>query len=319
VPIDGSAAPVRLVPGVSLPAPETQNFLLSPDGTRVVFERPIGTNGTRRELYSVPTAGGPAVKLNGPFVGGGTVSTADEPLVEISPDSSRVVYQADQDVRFQYEIYSAPIDGSAVPVKLNLALGGEPDVVGFRISPDSARVVYVGDQVTDGVFELFVVPLDGSSPAQKLNGALVSGGSLADSMASFRISPDSTRALYRADELVDTVAELFVVPLDLSQPPVRVSGPLVAGGDVTASFEFSHDGRQVLYVADEFQDQSLELIARPLGTLQGSKRLSGPTSGPFIEFSLSPSGQRVMYRAYQDLPNVEELFLSFVTRPYRPF
>ena len=55
------------------------------------------------ELYSVPL-GGPAVagvKLNGALVAGGNVSGVHQ----FSPDSSRVVYRADQDTDEVFELY----------------------------------------------------------------------------------------------------------------------------------------------------------------------------------------------------------------------
>ena len=62
------------------------------------------------ELYSVPL-GGPAaagVKLNGAMVTGGYVHN-----FLISPDSSRVVYLADQQTDNVYELYSVPLGGPA--------------------------------------------------------------------------------------------------------------------------------------------------------------------------------------------------------------
>ncbi len=55
------------------------------------------------ELYSVPI-GGPAtagIKLNGTLVAGGDVS----PGFQISPDSGRVLYIADQDTDNVFELY----------------------------------------------------------------------------------------------------------------------------------------------------------------------------------------------------------------------
>ena len=95
---------------------------------------------TVSELYSVPI-GGPAaagLKLNGAMVAGGNVG-----LFLISPDSSRVVYWADQQTATVFELYSVPLGGpAAAGVKLNGALVAGGNVVGFQISPDSSRVVY---------------------------------------------------------------------------------------------------------------------------------------------------------------------------------
>ncbi len=110
------------------------------------------------ELYSVPI-GGPAAavtKLNGAVVAGGNVSA----YFLISPDSSRVVYRANQQTASVAELYSAPIGGPAgSEVKLNGALVPGGNVTFFQVSPDSSRVVYLADQQMDNVVELHSVPI----------------------------------------------------------------------------------------------------------------------------------------------------------------
>jgi hypothetical protein len=63
--------------------------------------------------------------------------------------------------------------------------------------------------------------------------------------------------VYAADELIDEVVELFSVPIDGSAPAVRISGAMVAGGDVVydddgddvhEGFQISPDGSRVVYV-----------------------------------------------------------------------
>ena len=99
--------------------------------------------------------GGPAaagIKLNGALVAVGNVSN-----FQISPDSSRVVYRADQQTDNVFELYSVPLGGpAAAGIKLNGALVAGGNVFDFQISPDSSRVVYQADQQTDEVFELFM-------------------------------------------------------------------------------------------------------------------------------------------------------------------
>ena len=92
-----------------------------------------------------------ALKLNDTLVASGDVFN-----FQISPDGSRVVYNADQDTDGDNELYSVPIGGGTV-TKLNSTLVTDGDVLGgFQISPDGSRVVYRADQDTDDVFELYV-------------------------------------------------------------------------------------------------------------------------------------------------------------------
>lgn len=92
-------------------------------------------------------------KLSGEMVLDGDVDD-----YSISPDSSRVVYLADQDTDEVQELYSVPI-GGGTPVKLNGPFVTGGDVWPFSISPDSSRVVYRADQGTDEVYELFGVKI----------------------------------------------------------------------------------------------------------------------------------------------------------------
>jgi Tol biopolymer transport system component len=155
------------------------------------------------QVYSRALDGsGSPVELNGSLVSGGHVTD-----FRISPDSSRVVYHADQDTDNVYELYSVPLDGSDSPVKLNGSPVGGGDVTApFHISPDGRRVVYRADQDTDGVDELYGVSLDGSSSPIKLNGDLTGGGNV---YFDFQISPDSEVVVYRADQDLDEVIELY--------------------------------------------------------------------------------------------------------------
>ena len=128
----GGGPPVRLNPILPF-GRSVASFQISPDSRRVVYLADQDTDNTV-ELYSVPIVG-PAsagIKLNGILVALGNVSS-----FSFSPDSSRVVYRADQQNDEVFEIYSVPIGGPASAVlKLNKALVANGDVAGFLISPD---------------------------------------------------------------------------------------------------------------------------------------------------------------------------------------
>jgi len=65
----------------------------------------------------------------------------------------------------------------------------------------------VADQQTDTVFELYSVPITGpATEGVKLNGPLVLNGNV----KTFRISPDSGRVLYIADQDIDNTYELYM-------------------------------------------------------------------------------------------------------------
>jgi Tol biopolymer transport system component len=121
-------------------------------------------------------------------------------------------------------------------------------------------------------------------------------------VSEFRIAPDGSRVAYRADQLVDGRPELFTTRLD-GTGNVPVSGPFVAGGAValTAVFHWSPNSRHIAYLADQLDDQRVEVfVASPDGG--GNLRVSGalfPTAqsgfGPTTPWA--PNSRRLLYSA----------------------
>ena len=154
--VPATQAAVLPLSGTMPPFGDVQSYRVSPDGRYAVYVADQQTDEAF-ELYSVPLAGGAAaVKLNSPLVAGGDVFFS----FAISPDSQRVVYQADQQTDGVNELYSVPLAGGAAAVTLNSPLVAGGNVFDFRISPDSQRVVYQADQQTDEVIELFAADID---------------------------------------------------------------------------------------------------------------------------------------------------------------
>jgi hypothetical protein len=111
---------------------EVDQFVVSPDGAYAVFvagSTLYSTNiasGDRYELVTFPAFTDPAV------------------AIQITPNSQRVIYRADQDTDGVFELYSVAIDrlfGTAQRISGALVAGG--NVVGAAITPDSQYVVYL--------------------------------------------------------------------------------------------------------------------------------------------------------------------------------
>ncbi len=286
---------------------DVTRFKISSDGRYVVYLADQDTDFVF-ELYSVPLAGPSTarVKLNRPLASDGDVIDFD-----ISPDGSRVVYRADQDTSYVDELYSVPIAGPATAgLKLNgsLVLGGE--VIAFKVSPDSSRVVYLADQVTDYIEELYSVPIAGPAAAgTKINGSLVLGGEVID----FKVSPDSSRVVYRADQDTDYIEELYSVPIaGPSDTEIKLNGLLVTGGEVV-TYALSLDSSRVVYLADQVTDYIDELYSVPIaGPGSAAVKINGPlvVGGEVIDFDISPDSSRVVYLADQDTDYVDELYVA---------
>jgi Tol biopolymer transport system component len=293
---------VRLNPALGPGGDVDPAFRISPDGRRVVYVADQDAD-EEFELFSVPIRGGTAVQLNAPLVGGGDVaqgvpgSYVALPLPQFElgaggAGGARVVYRADQDADEVFELFSAPIDGSAAPVRLHrsLAPGGDVALLSTRVAPDGSTVLYAADQLADEVLELFRVPIDGSAAPVVLSGPFVAGGDLwtrtdVGARDSFALFPQGEHVVYLADQDQDEVIELYAVPLDGGQAAVRISGPLVAGGDVKSlgtlpwdspPFEIAPDGRQVVYLADQEVDEVVELFLTSVDPAT-TRRAGAPT------------------------------------------
>jgi len=186
----------------------------------------------------------------------------------ISPDSSRVVYVADQETDGTFELYSVPISGpsgSGIKISQPMTGGAEVDEWNFEITPDSSRVVYVAGQVYVD-WNVFSVPIAGpTSQVVQISGPMTPGGFVYDFGTRFRISPDGAQALYRADQDTQGMSELFMAPV--AGPPgssVKINGSMHPDGDISdrysePEYAFCPNNECVLYVADQDTDDVYEL------------------------------------------------------------
>ncbi len=214
-------------------------------------------------------------------------------ISQASPDSSTVVYIADQDTDNVFELYSVALaDGEVTKLSDALVEGG--DLVHFEISPDSSTVVYVADQDTDSVYELYSVPIHGGIPT-RIHAPLHLFGT--EGVQDLRISPDGSMVFFTAD--FDPSAEtyaLYRVPIT-GGVTSQVAGPLSVGREFD-DFMISPDGSVVVYLADEDIENYPELYRVSIG--EGvSTKISGvfaPIGSGVENFQISPDGSTVVYR-----------------------
>lgn len=229
-PIAGGAV-VRLNPTLvaagdvrGLSNPE-RAFAFSPDATRVLYLADQNFD-ERLELFSVPIAGGAAVRINEPLDAFEKVRS-----FAVAPDASRVLYLADQ-LQGQIELWSAPLAGGSPALRLN---SPGQQVQGPIAVTGSGQAVYRSFPPSVSAYS---VPVDGSAAPLRLNPPL----DPSEDVASFTLTPDGERVLYLADHDTDFVLELWSVPTDGSATAVKLNAPLPPGG----SFELLFPLPQVL-------------------------------------------------------------------------
>jgi dipeptidyl aminopeptidase/acylaminoacyl peptidase len=269
------------------------NFLISPDGSRVVYRADQETDGVI-ELYNVPIIGGAGVKLNTPNIG----NVAN---FLITPDGNFIVYLVGNPFG---NLFSVPIMGGA-STQINGAGGGAGPV---QISPDSSRVIYNADTNANSTFELYSVSLSGG-PVVKLGSPSIPHPFFVVS----QISPDSSRVVFHTDQTIGNVFELYSIPI-AGGPTTKLNGPLFPNGDVGTVFDISPDGNRVIYTAHQ-DTNAIELYS--VSILGGTTtKLNGPLVSGGNVSSLSPislvhpSGGPIIYEADQDTNDVRELYIT---------
>lgn len=239
---------------------------LAPDGSRIAW---VDASWT---LHTVGTDGG-----GHEICGQGLTYVL---WIRWAPDSSRIGYVADQDTSGVLEVYTCVPDGSgSVRVSGALVAGGSASPPTW--APDSSRIAYLADQETDDVTEVYSSLPDGTGNV-KVSGPLVAGGSVVDANGLDPAwAPDSSRIAYVADQDTDEVFELYSSLPDGSGN-IKVSGPLVAGGDVMhphlvsgSWFRWAPDASRIAYVADQDTDDVHELYTSFPGG-GGNNKISAP-------------------------------------------
>jgi len=100
------------------------------------------------ELFSADLSGGVPI----PFVV--LPGFADVRSFRLAPDGSHLLFLADRNLDEVQELFSAPLDGSTPPRRLNVELSGGRDVQDDYVALPDGGAVFRADEV-DQVFELF--------------------------------------------------------------------------------------------------------------------------------------------------------------------
>jgi Tol biopolymer transport system component len=246
-------------------------FVFTSDSRLVVYNR-TGEIGNPRitDLYSVSPAGGTPEKLSALPTGQGRLRFA------ITPDGSSVVYGARQDRDFN-ELYSVSAAGGPT-TKLS-----HPDAVRdafpFQMAPDGERVVFAQYVGSEHEHVLFSVPVEGGELTRLSPPLAVPPGF--PGIRALRVSSDSTRVVYAAEQDTDDLLDLYSVPIE-GGVVTRLGGPVARQAlDVFSAesrFRITPDGTRVVFVidsTDNLLDDPVELYSVPIGGGVATK-LSGP-------------------------------------------
>ena len=303
---DGSN-PQKISGPVGSPASvELTRIQWSPDGRYIAQMVRSKSSGSIIGINTHDTqAGGfSSVRLNPAVAAGGSISR-----YHWAPDSSRIVYQGQQDFADRTEVYTVRPDGTDHrKVSIDLSQGGFS--VAPAWSPDSTRIVYQADP--DGLdrSEVIVVNADGSETV-RINGPLNAG----QRSGSPAWSPDGTSLMYLSNEdgSADTFDIFTTSPDGLNNTKVNV--PLVVSGGPRFA-AWSPDSTRIAYFGAAVDADVFELYTvRPDGS--ESLRVSGPMVAGGSVYTIpgfvdpprwSSDSSRILYSADQETDELIEMF-----------
>lgn len=227
---------------------EIEWVALSPDSQRVVY---LGDEEVDDlvELYSVSIEGGAGVKLSVAGMQGKSVLK----LLTIRNDSSSVLYVTESEDDAFYHLLQVPIAGGANSWIADLPAQAHIYNLGLDVTPDQGYALYWNEQ--NGSRHLFSVNLR-TGTSQRISADMIPAGD-ADW---YQIAPDSSRAVYRADQETDSAFSLYTAPV-AGGTVHRLNAGLVEGGDLYSHFAISTQGSYVVYRGDQNVDGRVELFA----------------------------------------------------------
>ena len=122
--------------------------------------------------------------------------------------------------------------------------------------------------------------------------------------------------IYVADQTIAGIDELYMVDSSAAGGSVKLSAPLVTGGNVY-DFALSADGKSVVYIADQDIDSRYELYRVSLATPGAATKLNPQlqVNRDVMDFVQTPDGGKVVYRADGPTVGLYDLYLVDLASP----
>jgi len=250
-PLTGTRLDLDLIAGETL-----EDIRFSPNGQHIVYLT-RSAQATTLRMYSVPSSGGTAVRLN--TDNRGIKSIGPSRRFFVSPDSTRVLYL---DNANSPTLNSVPISGGDV-VQINAnSLFSTSIAASFiraiRFSPDGRKVLFEHTRRFQE-YELFSNDIEGGSVAN-LNLPVVQ---LNSSSSSYQFSSNSTFIVYSPRTGFGNPRSIYRTFVDGSSQPLELT-PSNQALDSFARFSLSPDDQRVVYFAENNNDGQFRLYSQSL-------------------------------------------------------
>lgn len=207
-------------------------------------------------------------------------------------------------VAFLLAALAAPAHGARRSHQVNADGVAGSDVEDHFLSPDAEWVIWEHDQQINDRPELWAARRFGGTP-KLLSGTLPVGGFI----GSVRVTPDSKRVVYVADQETAGKFELFAVPLmGTAADGVKLSPELAATGDVATDVQLTADGTLVVF-RTSVESGGATLFAVPVaGPATAAVPLDAPLGPNGSTSRFAVIGDRVVFSRRHDQSSPRELW-----------
>lgn len=306
------AAPVKVNGALVSGGDVYGNWAFSPDGSQIAYVADQDTD-IWYELYLADVSAAPtATKI---VTVGGTsfdVETSSGNLLW-SPDSAKVYVLGDLTTDAVYELYEVNVSTAAMQkVSGTMVTSADVSTSGFSLSPNGKRLAYESDQEFNDSTSVYVVDVSGATPSTPVRVSHPPTNTALDVFEAVW-SPDSQRILFRGDMEFDLINELYVVDATSTNPsPLKLNATLPASADVESNYQWTPDGRAVIFRADADVNDTIELWRVRISSAGNPERLNQAgfaSTSDVASFTISPDGTDIAFVADPVAGDVDTLYL----------
>ncbi|WP_145384377.1 GEVED domain-containing protein [Stieleria neptunia] len=279
VPTDGSRAPIELARYDDDFYKTVQTHRFSADGQWLIYSGDLETDG-KSDVYIVPADGSMNPMRVPSDLSSGVLSS-----FTLAPDGERFVYSWTPDGEDASMMYSARLDDSSPAIPIN----NLPPFYGtVDFTPDGNSIVFQSRNGDD--LRHYVAAMDGSFEP-RLVAADVPGSTWG---LAGTISPDGqTLAFAKRDPNSSRISNLFTSRLDGQGESKRVAFDIGS-----SSFQFSSDGKYLVYRMDKGIEAPHELFTVPVDGSAEPKILHPELTGSqWVEHGFRVIGEDVLFRS----------------------
>ena len=258
-------------------AVEIEKFSIHPSGTKAVCSVNKGLN---YELAMLDLASGSVRK----FLSGNQALLSPT----YSPSGDMIAYQADFEGDEDYDIYVVDAKGK----KRKKVTDGVADNEHPEFSPDGSRLAFVSSRESD-MENLYTIDLDGSNLTRLTDEPLPVGD--------FAWSPDNETIAYGAGVGDDDYISIVNVRTRKARKILAKRGAEfgISGYYGNCAFQWSNDGRGLLFTSNEEDDYNIGIIDIPRRRRKWLVKSGHDKHCP----QFSPDGTKLAYQEVQD-PNL---------------